>query len=48
MPFDEGGRHAVVGATIDPQAGTLYVALGKAGQLGDYDRPPLIITYALP
>ncbi|MBW2527627.1 MAG: hypothetical protein JRI23_25825, partial [Deltaproteobacteria bacterium] len=48
VPFDEGGRHAVIGATLDPQSGTLYVAIANAGQLGDYDRPPLIITYRLP
>ncbi|MFH2010260.1 MAG: hypothetical protein ABI333_26915 [bacterium] len=48
IPFDAGGEHAVIGATLDPDGGTLYVALGNAGQLGDYDRPPLIITYTLP
>jgi len=48
VPFDDSGRHKVIGATLDPDGGILYVALGNAGQVGDYDRPPLIITYALP
>ncbi len=48
VPFDAGGEHKVIGATLDAETGTLYVALGNAGQLGDYDRPPLILTYALP
>ena len=48
VPFDEGGRHEVIGATLDTDTETLYVALANAGQLGDYDRPPLILTYSLP
>ncbi len=48
VPFDNDGAHKIIGATLDPATGTLYVALGNAGQLGDYDRPPLILTYALP
>lgn len=48
VPFDDGGHHKVIGATLDPAAGILYVALANAGQLGDYDRPPLILTYRLP
>ncbi len=26
----------------------LYVALGNAGQVGDSDRPPLIVMYEIP
>jgi len=48
VPFDAGGAHAVIGATLDPDGGILYVALANAAQLGEYDRPPLIITFALP
>ncbi|MBW2458913.1 MAG: hypothetical protein JRI68_30720 [Deltaproteobacteria bacterium] len=48
VPFDDGGQHPVIGATFDPEGGVLYVALGNAGQIGDYDRPPVIVTYALP
>jgi hypothetical protein len=48
VPFDDEGSHKVIGATMDPESGILYVALGNAGQMGDYDRPPLIITYLLP
>jgi hypothetical protein len=48
VPFDDSGDHKVIGGTFDPVGGILYVALSGAGQVGDYDRPPLIITYTLP
>lgn len=48
VPFDEGGRHAIIGATLDAEGGVLYLALQNAAQVGDYDRPPLIVTYRLP
>ncbi len=47
IPFDEGGRHRIVGGTWDPEGRTLYLALDGAGQVGDYDRPPLIVAYQL-
>jgi len=48
VPFDDGGRHLVIGATFDPATSTLYVALESAAQVGDYDRPPLIVTFQTP
>jgi len=48
LPFDDNGNHRIIGATVDPEDGVLYVALGNAGQVGAYDRPPLVLTYALP
>lgn len=48
VPFDNGGSHAIIGATLDPDNGVLYMALGNAAQVGNYDRPPLIVTYQLP
>jgi len=45
VPFDEGGKHTIIGATFDPVGGVLYVALEGAGQLGRYDYVPLIVTY---
>jgi len=48
LPYDDEGRYKIVGATFDPADGVLYVALGEAGQVGEYDRPPLILTYSVP
>ncbi len=48
VPYDDGGRHKVIGATFDPAKRVLYVALGNAAQVGDYDRPPLILTFQTP
>ena len=48
VPFDNDGRNAIIGATLDAQNGILYMAIENAAQVGDYDRPPLIVTYRLP
>lgn len=48
VPFDAGGAHRVIGATFDDNSGTLYVALADAGQLGTYDRVPLIVAFSVP
>ncbi len=48
VPFDDDGRHAIIGGTFDPGTATLYLALGNAGQVGTYDRPPLIVVYDVP
>lgn len=48
VPFDAGGQHAIIGGTFDPESATLYLALGNAGQVGTYDRPPLILVYDVP
>lgn len=45
VPFDGGGVHPVIGGSFDPASGRLYVALGGAGQVGTYDRPPLIVVF---
>lgn len=47
VPFDDGGAHPISGATFDAEGGVLYLALDNAGQVGTYDRPPLIVTYTL-
>jgi hypothetical protein len=46
-PYDEGGDVKVLGAVYDDKSATLYVSLKEAGQVGIYDRPPLIIAYGL-
>lgn len=45
VPFDDGGDHAIVGGAFDPATGKLYLTLSAAGQVGDYDRPPLVVVY---
>lgn len=42
LPFDEDGQHPIIGGTFDSATSTLYLALGDAGQVGTYDRPPLL------
>ena len=48
VPFDAEGQHQIVGATFDPEEGVLYVALDGAGQIGNYDNTPLILTFKIP
>jgi hypothetical protein len=48
VPLDDDGQHGVVGGTYDPATSTLYLALGNAGQVGTYDRRPLIVVYDVP
>ncbi|MCB9594066.1 MAG: hypothetical protein H6719_15135 [Sandaracinaceae bacterium] len=45
VPFDDGGRHAIIGGAYAPDTGLLYLSLSGAGQVGDYDRPPVIVAY---
>lgn len=45
VPFDDEGRHAIIGGAFDADTSRLYLALGNAGQVGTYDRPPLIVVY---
>jgi len=47
VPFDDGGRHHIIGGTFDPATMTLYLSLENAGQVGDYDRPPVILVFSL-
>jgi hypothetical protein len=44
-PFGDSGDHSIIGATLDDENGVLYMALEKAGQVGNYDRPPVIVTF---
>ncbi|MBU3005741.1 hypothetical protein [Paraglaciecola arctica] len=46
-PYDKGGARPVSGGTYDDQNNILYLSIEGAGQTGDYDRPPLIISYKL-
>nr|WP_297348002.1 hypothetical protein [uncultured Glaciecola sp.] len=46
-PYDNGGEHSVTGATYNQESSTLYMTLDKAGQVGDYDTPPLILAYRI-
>lgn len=48
VPFGDDPGHTIIGGAYDPVERVLYVALGKAGQVGTYDRPPLILTYRIP
>ena len=48
VPFDDGGSHRLIGGTFDQTDATLYLALENAGQVGTYDRPPLILAYSVP
>jgi len=47
VPFDDGGGHPILGGAWDPDGRVLYLSLGGAGQVGDYDRPPVIVAYRL-
>ena len=44
VPFGSPGR-VVIGGAFDSAGRVLYVALSNAGQVGTYDRPPLILTF---
>jgi hypothetical protein len=44
-PYDDAGSNVIIGATFDDETSTLYLSLEKAGKLGKYDSPPLIIAY---
>ena len=48
VPFDDNGRHAIIGGTFDEEHGVLYLTLSKAGQVGTYDRPPVIVAFRIP
>ena len=44
-PYDNNSANQVIGGTYDNEKNILYLALNGAGQIGNYDRPPLIISY---
>jgi hypothetical protein len=46
-PYDRGGSRGILGGTYDDVNSILYLTLDKAGQVGEYDRPPLILSYQI-
>jgi hypothetical protein len=46
-PYDRSGARGILGGTFDEQSNTLYLTLEKAGQVGTYDRAPLILSYQI-
>jgi hypothetical protein len=44
-PFDKLGKYEVLGATFDHDNEMLYISLGGAGQVGEYDVVPLVVAY---
>ena len=48
IPFDDNGKHNVIGGTYDPIDSILYVVLANAGRVGEDDRPPLIVAFDVP
>ncbi len=48
VPFDDDGAHSIIGGAFDPGSSTLYLSLANAGQVGTYDRPPLIVAFSVP
>ncbi len=48
VPFDDNGSHSIIGGTFDEESGVLYLTLSKAGQVGTYDRPPVIVAFQIP
>ena len=46
-PYDNGGTKQVIGGTYDDENKILYLSISEAGRTGDFDRPPLIISYQL-
>jgi hypothetical protein len=46
-PYDRSGARGILGGTFDEQTSTLYLTLEKAGQVGTYDRAPLILSYKI-
>ena len=48
LPFATNpGSHEIIGGTFDESSGILYVAVANAARVGAYDRPPLMLSYAL-
>ncbi len=39
-----GAGHEIVGATLNSNQTVVYMALGGAGEIGEYDELPLILT----
>jgi hypothetical protein len=43
--FDDNDRHSIIDANSSQQ--NLYAALTRKGQVGTYDRPPLIVSFTI-
>ena len=46
-PYDTAGTKQLLGATYDINNNTLFISIENAGQIGKYDRPPLILAYKI-
>ncbi len=44
-PYDNNGHRMMLGATYDDYSNTLYLSIDSAGQVANYDRPPMILAY---
>lgn len=47
VPYGDNEKRLIVGGTMDEDHSILYVAVANAGQVGEWDRPPLIVTFQL-
>lgn len=46
-PYDNSGARGILGGAYDDDNSILYLTLEKAGQVGTYDRAPLILSYQI-
>ncbi len=46
-PYDQSGSKQVIGATYDLENKRLFLSISEAGQVGIFDRPPVIIGYKI-
>lgn len=46
-PYDMGGSHKIIGGTFDSRNNRLFLSLANAARTGQYDRPPLILSYEI-
>ncbi|MEM9071886.1 MAG: hypothetical protein AAGE52_25475 [Myxococcota bacterium] len=47
LPFDDGGAHRILGGAWNADEEVLYLSLANAAQVGDFDRPPLLLAFRL-
>ena len=46
VPFDGGGQHRIIGATLDAERGVLYMTLSAAGAIAEtFETAPVIVAY---
>ena len=46
-PYDKNGANKIIGGTFDSENNRLFLTLKGAGRTGEYDRPPLILSYKI-